>query len=64
MTRDVFSLTHYYMDKYGPQVISKLERDADFCAQQNDLGRRNRLLRIRDMILLDDTNIPENQDPA
>ncbi len=64
MAGDIFSLTQYYRDKYGTEVISQLERDADFCAQQNDLGRRNRLLRIRDMILLDDTTAHVNQDPV
>ena len=64
MANDIFSQAQYYIDKYGPQVVSELERDADFCAEQNDLGRHNRLLRIRDMILLDEINSPTNQDSA
>ncbi len=47
------SMAHYYKDKYGDQVIEKLEQDAIFCEQKNDLPKRNRLLRIRDEILLD-----------
>jgi len=46
-------MAKYYMDKYGDQVLDKLELDAKYCEQKNDLPRRNRLLRIRDQILLD-----------
>ena len=46
------TMVSYYMEKYGDQVISRLEQDAIFCEQVNDLHRRNRLLRVRDEILL------------
>jgi len=47
------SMARYYKDKYGDEVIERLEQDAHFCEQEKDLSRRNRLLRIRDEILLD-----------
>ncbi len=47
------SLAQYYTDKYGLRACEKLERDAQFCAEQNDLHRRNRLLRVRDVIILE-----------
>ena len=51
------SMAKYYMEKYGDQVIDKLEFDARYCEQENDLPRRNRLLRIRDQILLESENV-------
>ncbi len=53
MRQNQASMAKYYMDKYGDQVLDKLELDAKYCEQKNDLPRRNRLLRIRDQILLD-----------
>ncbi|MEH6475689.1 MAG: hypothetical protein V7727_08355 [Sneathiella sp.] len=53
MQQNQASMAKYYMDKYGDQVIDKLELNANYCEQKNDLPRRNRLLRIRDQILLD-----------
>ncbi|MEP3246986.1 MAG: hypothetical protein ABJN40_01165 [Sneathiella sp.] len=47
------SLAQYYTEKYGPLACEKLEQDAQFCAEQNDLQRRNRLLRVRDVIILE-----------
>ncbi|MBL4907453.1 MAG: hypothetical protein JKX94_08380 [Sneathiella sp.] len=48
-----FTLARYYREKYGTHAIEKLEKDAEYCNQENDLHRRNRLLRVRDEILLD-----------
>lgn len=52
-SQTVFSMARYYRDKYGKNAIEKLERDAEYCNRENDLHRRNRLLRIRDEIILD-----------
>lgn len=49
-----YSLLQYYRDKYGKEAIEKLEKDAEFCYKENDLPRRNRLLRVRDELTLDD----------
>lgn len=48
-----FSTARYYREKYGKSAIEKLEKDAEYCNRENDLQRRNRLLRIRDEIILD-----------
>ncbi len=48
-----FTLARYYREKYGNKAIEKLEMDAEYCNRENDLHRRNRLLRVRDEILLD-----------
>jgi hypothetical protein len=53
-----FSLAGYYSDKYGDRVIEKLEQEAAFCEAAKDMSRRNRLLRIRDEILLAEFPLP------
>ncbi len=52
-SESTFSLSRYYKEKYGQDAIIKLEQDARFCEQKEDLHRRNRLLRVRDEILLE-----------
>ncbi|GEM_PF-6511030 len=49
-----FSIARYYREKYGSSALFKLEEEAAFCEAKNDLRRRNRLLRVRDEILLED----------
>ncbi len=49
-----FSIARYYREKYGTAALLKLEEDAAFCEAKRDLQRRNRLLRVRDEILLED----------
>jgi hypothetical protein len=46
-------MARYYLCKYGKDVIQKLERDAAFCEVQESLHQRNKLLRVRDTILLE-----------
>jgi hypothetical protein len=46
------SQAKYYLEKYGEMAIENLEKDALFCETKGDLPRRNRLLRLRDEILL------------
>lgn len=53
-----FSVARYYREKYGKSAIEKLEKDAEYCNRENDLHRRNRLLRIRDEIILDQQYSP------
>ncbi|MFT6557120.1 hypothetical protein [Sneathiella sp.] len=52
-----FTLCQHYQNKYGPDVLERLEQDASFCETQNDLRRRNLLLRVRDQILLEEAAI-------
>lgn len=52
-------MSEYYLEKYGPKVVQKLEQDAEFCERENDLQRRNRLLRIRDEIILEQMTLAE-----
>jgi len=51
------SLVQYYREKYGEEALKKLEEDAGFCEEKDDLQRRNRLLRVRDELLLEDMSI-------
>ncbi|MCG8490352.1 MAG: hypothetical protein MI743_01945 [Sneathiellales bacterium] len=51
------SLMQYYKEKYGVEALKKLEEDAGFCEAKNDLQRRNRLLRVRDELLLEGMSI-------
>ncbi|WP_159104311.1 hypothetical protein [Sneathiella glossodoripedis] len=46
-------MARYYMEKYGADVIRKLECDAGICETQGKLHQRNRFLRIRDTILME-----------
>lgn len=54
----VFSMARYYREKHGKNAIETLEKEAEFCNRENDLHRRNRLLRIRDEIILDQQYSP------
>jgi|GEM_PF-6424772 len=54
LTEKDFTLRKYYRDKYGKNAIANLNKDADFCNQKGDLKRRNRLLRVRDELILED----------
>ena len=58
MQTSTFSIARYYREKYGASALLKLEEDAAFCEAENDLQRRNRLLRIRDEILLEEMVLP------
>lgn len=51
MRHNPLFMARYYVDKYGSDVVEKLERDAAFCEDGDNLHHRNRLLRIRDLIL-------------
>ncbi len=53
MSRNDLFMAQYYLGKYGQNVIQKLESDAAFCEGQGSLHQRNRLLLVRDTILLE-----------
>ncbi|MEH6402550.1 MAG: hypothetical protein V7750_04205 [Sneathiella sp.] len=54
LSKTDFTLRQYYREKYGKSAIVKLNKDAEYCNRQGDLQRRNRLLRVRDELILDD----------
>lgn len=54
--REIHDLTDrvaaYYRAKYGQRAMTVLEEAAQYCEDNADLYGRNRLLRLRDEILL------------
>ncbi|WP_169568079.1 hypothetical protein [Sneathiella limimaris] len=52
MRRDSADMVTYYTEKYGDRVLERLEEAAAFWEAEGNLHYRNRLLRVRDRILL------------
>lgn len=46
----------HYREKYGDQAEVVLEEAALLCEEKGDLHRRNRLLRLRDVLLFCGSN--------
>lgn len=62
MLNNPLSMARDYVDKYGCDMIEKLEQDAIFCETEDNLPQRNRLRRVRDQILLEDQSMLAQKD--